>query len=493
MDLSLTNPGLVYDQSDPSLYQPTPRVRFFKNNALRNQQFAQDVHSGLASAPLRQTSPQTTTIGTDANGNPITEPAPSFTPAEFSSAPGAVSGEILPPTMDTSGDRLSFAPPVLPKFFRPSYQAAVADPTTGLPTNAFSPGLSKAGKLITVLAALGRGAASGAGQPNFGAGFQAGTQRPLENAALAQEIPLRRAQIGLAQAESSVINIPGVGPVPVWLAKTMGPAWLRMQGVLGGQTIAAGSRENVAQTQAGSREKVAGTQVAGKLSAIGLQTEILRQKGGKFLPDVDANGQPFYHVMNPFGQEIGQADVNVIPSLMTRTSNTLDFQAGADGNLYAIPKTTTTGPVLPRGAAGGIGIPGPAGGGGFKRVPLGGAAPLGGGAGAARLVTNAKPVAGPGGKPLTTLAGQKVNDAANAEQIASQIMNSAGGDPDKALQLFDQKSGQVTDPQQQRLGPMIRKAIRGHKQINSGVDAAIDRIIGGDINGGLQQLQQPQP
>jgi hypothetical protein len=57
-------------------------------------------------------------------------------------------------------------------------------------------------------------------------------------------------------------------------------------------------------------------------------------------------------------------------------------------------------------------------------------------------------------------------DAASAEEIAAKIMNSSNGDPDKALSQFDQLSPNVTDPQQRRLGPLIRRAIRGRKRIN---------------------------
>jgi len=58
------------------------------------------------------------------------------------------------------------------------------------------------------------------------------------------------------------------------------------------------------------------------------------------------------------------------------------------------------------------------------------------------------------------------NDKANAETVASRFLNVAKGDPDKALQLFDQHSARITDPEEKRLGPMIRQAIRARKQIN---------------------------
>jgi hypothetical protein len=82
-------------------------------------------------------------------------------------------------------------------------------------------------------------------------------------------------------------------------------------------------------------------------------------------------------------------------------------------------------------------------------------------------------------------------DAASAEEIAAKIMNSSNGDPDKALSQFDQLSPNVTDPKQRRLGPLIRRAIRGRKRINKPV-SPIDKILSGDIEGGLNQMQQPQ-
>ena len=82
-------------------------------------------------------------------------------------------------------------------------------------------------------------------------------------------------------------------------------------------------------------------------------------------------------------------------------------------------------------------------------------------------------------------------DAANAEQIAAMIMNKSNGDPDAALTQFDQLSPHVEDPQQRRLGPLIRRAIRGRKRINK-PQSPIDKILSGDVEGGLNQMQPPQ-
>lgn len=77
-----------------------------------------------------------------------------------------------------------------------------------------------------------------------------------------------------------------------------------------------------------------------------------------------------------------------------------------------------------------------------------------------------KTLAGIRGTAGTNAKASAKEDQANAEVIASKILNSAGGDPDKALQMFDQHSPNITDPEQKRLGPEIRKAIRARKQIN---------------------------
>jgi hypothetical protein len=69
-------------------------------------------------------------------------------------------------------------------------------------------------------------------------------------------------------------------------------------------------------------------------------------------------------------------------------------------------------------------------------------------------------------------------------------MDAAGGDPDRALKLFDQQAPKVTDPTQLRLAPQIRSAIRARRQINK-PQSALDKIISGDIEGGLNGLSDP--
>jgi hypothetical protein len=80
----------------------------------------------------------------------------------------------------------------------------------------------------------------------------------------------------------------------------------------------------------------------------------------KYIPDLDPQTRkPFYHVLNQFGQEVGRVDVNAISSMMSKTSSTTEYKQDEDGNIIALPKTTTTSPVI-----GGTGSPAPSGKGG---------------------------------------------------------------------------------------------------------------------------------
>ena len=90
-----------------------------------------------------------------------------------------------------------------------------------------------------------------------------------------------------------------------------------------------------------------------------------------------------------------------------------------------------------------------------------------------------------------TIPAKNANSAADAEQIASKILNQSGGDPDKALRTFDQLSGNITDDYQRQLGPQIRRAIRARRQINK-PQTPLDKILSGDVEGGLNDMPQPQ-
>jgi hypothetical protein len=103
-----------------------------------------------------------------------------------------------------------------------------------------------------------------------------------------------------------------------------------------------------AQTNAQSREKTTAATNQTKMNIAQLQATLAANKGAKYIPDVDPQtGQQFYRVQNPYGKEIGQVDVNVIPQLMTRTSSTTEYKDDGNGNIIALPKSTTSGPNIP--------------------------------------------------------------------------------------------------------------------------------------------------
>jgi hypothetical protein len=103
-----------------------------------------------------------------------------------------------------------------------------------------------------------------------------------------------------------------------------------------------------AQTNAQSRKETTDATNQTKMNIAQLQATLAANKGSKYVPDVDPQtGQQFYRVLNPYGQEIGRTDVNVIPQLMTRTSSTTEYRDDGNGNIIALPKSTTSGPNIP--------------------------------------------------------------------------------------------------------------------------------------------------
>jgi hypothetical protein len=91
-----------------------------------------------------------------------------------------------------------------------------------------------------------------------------------------------------------------------------------------------------------------------------MQLAVSMGQVARVLPDVDRQtGEPFYHLVNKFGQQIGRADVNAIPSLMEKTSNTIDWKDDGQGNYTALPKTTVSGPTIPGRTPTAVPVPAP--------------------------------------------------------------------------------------------------------------------------------------
>ncbi len=169
------------------------------------------------------------------------------------------------------GDPLNTPPsPVPPRLGTPSFQQA-ASLGARVPggENALSPALTKGGKLAVLLqnglqgALAGRAAqeqatvqSGGRRSGGVGMAMEAGYNLPWQRAEQGQQLAQQQAQTGVLQSEAQTMNIPGVGQVPGWLAKTMGPAWLRGQAQQSVANTNVQGKENVAQTQAGTQQAI---------------------------------------------------------------------------------------------------------------------------------------------------------------------------------------------------------------------------------------------
>lgn len=238
MGLALTNPGIQYEDSqpqiDPNTGQPlpvVPNVKFFKNKAARNSQYLADTEAAVSNTPL--------TLTSDNSQGPV----------------GAGPAPVL-------------GTPNIPKPVQPSFsQLNTPNPETGQTPTPPAGSETKLGKLVSILGDAARGAAAGAGQPNFGAGFQAAQERPIQIASMRNALLQQQAQTALTKAQSAMVPTP-YGPLPAALAKVMFPA-----------LINSGSRERVAQTAATSRENVADTAARSREAVAGVNKRFVPVQG----------------------------------------------------------------------------------------------------------------------------------------------------------------------------------------------------------------------
>jgi len=334
-------------------------------------------------------------------------------------------------------------PGLNPQQFAPSFSSVAGPAPNGLP-QPINGAETKLGKLLHLGIAVGLGAANGIGQMNPAAGAQAAREVPFQEAEQRQQLAQQRAQTGLLQAEQENVDIPGFDhPIPMWLAKSMGPAWLRAQGM-----------ENVQNQKGKTAVTVQGMKGQNALSVQGFKLAIQNGQVAHVEDGIDpTTNQPAKMAYDRMGHLVG-----VLPgslpssSYLPKATDTVEYKENENGDIIALPKRTTTQPAIP----------------GTPKPPASGTS-------TPRVVAHG-PKAG------------KENDAADAEQFASAILNEVGGDPDKALKYFDQKSPSITDSDQKRLGPAIRKAIRARRQINKPQNP-LDKIISGDVEGGLNDLQ----
>jgi hypothetical protein len=405
MPFSLTNPGLEYPQDDFSVRS---LLKFFKNPALRSQQYAQDASQAVQ--------PSTSTV----EGS-IGEPSVSM------------GREMLPGPVDASVPDFEYSPGqdqttvgmqsprvgILPKFIKPRFADTLTTPE-GLPA-LINPAQTKLGKLLAVVRAVTEGGLAGASGGNFGEGFQIAQTAPFQRAMRNQQV-----ESGQLQNQAQRANI------------AMLP-WKR-----------AAQIAELLKTQAEARKARYTDPRSG--GVYDLQT-------GTYAPGAGPT-----QLKDPVEQRRSFADDH--PDMFENDHEKNNFV------LYGHePKVATTNPnewQLRLAAASGDA---------HAQAVLD------------QRFREEKTLAGIRGRTSADNRASKEQDAADAEQIASTILNAARGDPDKALKLFDQHSGKITDPDQRRLGPSIRKAIRARRQINK-PQSALDKIISGDVEGGLNDMQE---
>jgi len=401
MSWDFTKPGLQYEPTIDEDGQITPpHVAFFPNKLARAIQFAKDSSHGVQ--------PSTSDIT------------------------GSLGGEQLTHSIDTT-------PNPVPKMVQPSLADSMRDPNTGLP-RPINSGETKLGKLLHVLAAAAQGGVAALGTQNAQQGMEAARQAqmlPLQHALAAQQLAREQAQTELSRAEVQPVNVPGYGPMPMWLARASFPALIRGQ-----------AQQNVEKMKAQTAENVADINKRFISTPVGLFDTRTRQV-------VPATQDGI--LVTP---EIAE-DYNLPPEFVGKPMRLSNFaQLEHASAAYAPTVTTTT-----QTGSGSVST--------TQKTP-----PQLGNSSNRPTVRPAPPIH------------SKEQDAADAEVIASGILNKVGGDPDKALQFFDQNSPQIKDPNQRRIGPLIRDAIRARHRINK-PENPIDQIIRGDVQGGLSGLQTP--
>jgi hypothetical protein len=346
---------------------------------------------------------------------------------------------VQPPTTPQQGPPRMGGRPLLLDYI----QSMIKGPTTapappGEPGRPVSRGDMTLNFMGQFLANMSQGLAQaghgpGANLRGAAGAMQAPYQREVTQYGLGQQQQLHEAQIageqakvGLTEAQTKLMG----QSVPVTLPNGQ-QIYIPASQI--GQYMRGGA---AAQATAQSRMQVAQLQVA-----------VAQGTVAKMIPDVGKDGQRFYHLQNKFGQEIGTADVNVIPSLMTRTSNTIDWKEDAEGNYVPLPKPTVSGPAIPGApAAAPSRIPKPGGGG----TPAPGAVPPVAGPASRKWVSWNNPDTGrmeagplamaPKGSQPAELPAQEVRDVTNARHAVT-LMTKVG-DPKRpetngVLQLID--------------------------------------------------------
>lgn len=197
------------------------------------------------------------------------------------------------------------------------------------------------------LNSLGQGMAKqGQGPGSWGRGFGAAVQAPVVRQQQQQQLEQGQQQIQGEQTQNALAQQQlAYGPAQHQAqiaALTQQPRFSPQGQYLGNM--------NDSQYQQYLRGGQAAQVTAGaKMGVAQLNLAAAQGQVSRLVPDKDPQtGQMFYHAVNKFGKDVGQVDVNAIPSLMQKSSSTVEYKQQEDGSYVALPKTTTSGPVIPQ-------------------------------------------------------------------------------------------------------------------------------------------------
>src|SRR6185437_1798430 len=115
----------------------------------------------------------------------------------------------------------------------------------------------------------------------------------------------------------------------------------------------------VANTNAQAKKDVAATQAQNRLDVENLKIKVEQGEVSRLVPQQNGG----YMAYNKFNQPMGELDGSVVPAMMERVSNTVEFNQDQYGNWNALPKTTVSKRVPANGVQPGAvsGVPTPAG------------------------------------------------------------------------------------------------------------------------------------
>jgi hypothetical protein len=209
--------------------------------------------------------------------------------------------------------------------------------------------------LANMIGAMGAGLSQSGQRGAQGRGFGAAINYPYQQQARLQALQAQQAQIEQEQArtqqtEAQTALLSSSIPLTAPNGQTFYvPASVAAQYLRGGAAAQIGAQGRVEAAQIGAQAK---------MDVEKMHLQVLQGGISKFVPDLDSSGQPIYRLFNKFGQEVGRTEVKFLPQLITKSSSTVEYKDDGNGNILALPKTTTTTPIVGGRAAGPVSTPG---------------------------------------------------------------------------------------------------------------------------------------